>query len=83
MGIVVVVPHWPLFGVNVYTVVVVLFNAGDHVPEIPFKDVVGNGDKGSPAQMAGTSVNTGIRLGFTTMVMVAVVAHCPVVGVKV
>ena len=40
--IVVVEAHWPVEGVNVYNVVAELFVAGDHVPVIPFNEVVGN-----------------------------------------
>ena len=54
MVIVVPVAHWPAFGVNVYVVVAVLFNAGDHVPVIPLFEVVGNADKLAPEQIAGT-----------------------------
>ena len=39
---VVVVAHKPAVGVNVYVVVAVLFNAGDHVPVMPLLEVVGN-----------------------------------------
>ena len=52
-----------------------LFNAGAHVPVILFVDVVGNADKVAPEQMGATCVNVGATLGFTTMVMFAVVAH--------
>lgn len=40
--IVVVEAHWLGEGVNVYNVVAELFVAGDHVPVIPFNEVVGN-----------------------------------------
>lgn len=63
--------------------VAVLFNAGDHVPVMPLFDVVGNGDKVPPAQIAATWVNVGVTGEFTVMVIVAVVAHWPVAGVKV
>jgi len=80
---VVVVAHCPTVGVKVYVVVVVLFNAGDHVPVIPLVDVVGNADKTSPLHIAETGVNVGVTLGFTVIIKVVVVAHCPAVGVKV
>ena len=64
-------------------VVVVLFNAGDQVPEIPLFDVVGNAAKVSPEQMGATAVKVGVTCGFTVMVKVVVVAHCPAFGVKV
>ena len=45
---IVVVAHCPAVGVNVYVVVVWLFNAGDHDPVIPFKDKLGKADRTSP-----------------------------------
>jgi hypothetical protein len=64
-------------------VVCVLFNTGDQVPVIPLVDVVGKADKVAPEQIAFTAVNVGVLFGFTVIVNVAVVAHCPAVGVKV
>jgi len=46
-------------------------------------DVVGSADNVAPEQIGDTCVNVGVTLGFTTMVIVAVVAHCPAVGVNV
>ena len=60
-----------------------LFSAGDHVPVMPLFDVVGNGDKVAPEQIGPTALNVGVTFGLTVMVNVAVVAHCPAVGVKV
>ena len=80
---VVVVAHCPVLGVKVYVVVVVLFKAGDHVPEIPLFDVVGNAAKVAPEQIGATEVKVGVTCGFTVMVKVVVVAHCPTFGVKV
>ena len=60
-----------------------LFKAGDHVPVIPLFEVVGKADKVAPEQIAGTEVKDGVKLGLTVMVNVAVVAHCPAVGVNV
>ena len=57
--------------------------AGDHVPVIPLFDVVGNADKVVPKQIELTGVNEGTVFGSTVIVMVAVVAHNPEVGVKV
>ena len=57
--------------------------AGDHVPVIPLFDVVGNADKLAPEQIAATCVNVGVVFGSTVIVIVAVVAHNPEVGVKV
>ncbi len=41
-------------GVNVYVVVAVLFNAGDHVPEMLLFDVVGNAFIVPPEQIGAT-----------------------------
>ena len=62
---------------------VVLFNAGDQVPVILFRDVVGNGGNISPAQIGPTGLNAGVIAELTVIVIVAVVAHCPEVGVNV
>ena len=64
-------------------VVVVLFNAGDHVPLIPLVDVVGNADSVPPEQIGATGLKVGVTFGFTVIVNAAVVAHCPAVGVNV
>ena len=60
-----------------------LFNAGDHVPEMPLFEVSDKADKVAPEQMGATAVNVGVTCGFTVMVNVVVVAHCPALGVKV
>ena len=60
---------------NVYIVVAVLFNAGDHVPVMPLSDVVGNADSAAPEQIAGTALNVGVVLGLTVIVNVVDVAH--------
>jgi len=60
-----------------------LLIAGDQVPVIPLVEVVGNADKLAPEQIVSTCVNVGVVFGVTVIVMVAVVAHNPVVGVKV
>ena len=80
---VVVVAHCPAVGVNVYVVVVVLFNAGLHAPVIPFKELVGKAAKTPPEQIAATGLKVGVTLGLTVMASVVVVAHCPAVGVNV
>ena len=80
---VVVVAHCPTVGVNVYVVVAVLFSAGAQLPVIPLLDVVGRADKVAPEHMGATAVNVGVIFGLTVMVNVAVVAHCPAVGVNV
>ena len=61
----------------------VLSNAGDQVPVMPFVEVVGKADNVAPEQSALTCVNAGAIFGLTVMVIVVVVAHCPVVGVNV
>jgi hypothetical protein len=63
--------------------VVVLFKAGAQVPVIPLVEVVGRGANGSPEQIAATGLKVGVIFGLTVMVSVAVVAHCPAVGVNV
>ena len=81
--IVAVFEHCPAVGVNVYVVVVVLFNAGNQVPVMPLLDVVGKADNVAPEQIGATAVNVGVVLGLTVTVKVVVVAHCPAVGVNV
>jgi hypothetical protein len=80
---VVVIAHCPAVGVNVYVVVAVLLSAGAQVPLIPLVEVVGNGASASPEQIAATAAKVGVINGFTVMVKVVVVAHCPAVGVNV
>jgi len=60
-----------------------LFKAGAQVPVIPLVDVVGNGANTVPEQIGDTALNVGVTFGFTVIVNVVVVAHCPAVGVKV
>ena len=64
-------------------VVAVLFKAGDQVPVIPLLEVVGKAVSVCPLQIGATAVKVGVTTGLTVMVNVAVVAHCPVDGVKV
>ena len=75
--------HCPAFGVNVYSVVSVLFKAGVQVPVMPLFDCSGSGLIDSPAQIAATAVNVGVSFGFTVIVKLAELAHCPALGVKV
>ena len=80
---VVVIAHWPAAGVKVYVVVAVLLIAGLHVPVMPLLEVVGRLNV-LPVQIAVTWVKSGVTFpAFTVTVIVAVVAHCPVDGVKV
>ena len=51
--------------------------------EMPLLDVVGNGAKVAPEQIGATAVNVGVAVGLTVIVNVVVLAHCPVIGVKV
>ena len=62
---------------------VVLSKVGAQVPVIPLLEVVGNGVSVAPEQIGATAVNVGVTFGLTVIVKVAVVAHCPAVGVKV
>ena len=50
---------------------------------MPLLDVVGNADNVAPEQIGATALKVGVTLGLTTIVSVAVVAHCPAVGVNV
>jgi hypothetical protein len=65
MVIVAVVAHRPAVGVKVYSVVTVLFIAGDQVPVILLLEVVGKADKLAPEQMAATAVKVGVTFAFT------------------
>jgi len=80
---VVVVAHCPAVGENVYVVVVVLSRAGVQVPVIPLVEVVGNAVNVAPEQIGATALKVGVIFGLTVIVKVAIVAHCPAVGVKV
>jgi len=64
-------------------VVAVLSNAGAQVPAMPLLEVVGNAVNVAPEHMGATAVNVGVTFGLTVIVRVAVVAHCPAVGVNV
>jgi hypothetical protein len=63
--------------------VAVLFSDGDHVPVILFNDVVGSALRVAPLQIAATELKVGVTFGLTVIVNVAVLAHCPAVGVNV
>ena len=80
--VVAVLAHCPALGVKVYVVVCVLSMAGDHVPGIPSIELAGN-ESGSPAQIAEIGANVVVVGVFTVTVIVAVLAHCPALGVKV
>ena len=55
---------------------------GDHVPEIPFKEFVVN-EIVPPEQIGEIWVKVGVTIGFTLIVKLAELAHCPEFGVKV
>ena len=67
---------------NVYVVVAVLLIAGDQIPVMLLFDVVGKVNV-PPLHIAATWVNIGVLGWFTITVIVAVVAHCPAIGVNV
>ena len=71
---------------NVYVVVpgvAVLIVAGFHVPVIPLLDVVGKTGAVLFWQSGPIAVKAGTICGFTVMLSVAVIAHCPAAGVNV
>ena len=53
------------------------------MPVIPLLEVVGNGVSVAPVHIGATALKVGVTFGFTTIVNVVVVAHCPAVGVNV
>jgi hypothetical protein len=61
----------------------VLIAAGFHVPVTPLFDVAGKAGGVELRQRGPIWVNDGISWGLITIVIVAVVAHCPADGVKV
>ena len=79
--------HCPGLGVKVYTDVptVAVLTGGLHVPKIggTFSELVGKIGGVAPWHIGANKLNNGIILGFTVIVNVAFVAHCPAVGVKV
>jgi hypothetical protein len=50
---------------------------------MPLVEVVGNGARAAPEQIAATGLNVGVTYGFTTIVNKAWVPHCPSNGSKV
>ncbi len=64
-------------------VTVLLTVAGDHVPVIPFVEVVGRTGAAVPLHIGPAGLKAGtIPPSVTVTVSVAFVAHCPAVGVK-
>jgi hypothetical protein len=57
--------------------------AGNHVPTIPFKEVVGNTGAVVPAQKAGIGSKAGVTEGLTVIEIAVMAPHCPVLGVNV
>ena len=57
--------------------VAVLFNAGDQVPVILLLEVVGNGVKVAPEQIAATGLNVGMTTVFIVTDVVAVTPGQP------
>lgn len=78
-----VVAHCPVVGVKVYTVVAVLSMAGLHDPVIPSLDEVGRAGMVSPTQYGPTAAKVGVTGVLIVMVIEAVVAHAPAVGLNV
>ena len=60
-----------------------MLSAGDHAPVIPLFEVRGRAGKVSPWHIGATVVKVGTIGAVTVIVMVAVLAHCPIAGVKV
>ncbi len=50
---------------------------------ISLLEVVGNSGAAAPEHIAAIASKVGVTVGFTVIVMVVVVAHCPAFGVKV
>lgn len=76
--------HCPPVAVKVYVPEVVLLTvAGFHVPVIPLSEVDGRTGTAPPAHTSVGILNVAVTIGFTVKGKVAVVAHCPVAGVKV
>ena len=59
-----------------------LSKAGDHKPDIPLVEVVGNAFKVAPEHIGETASNEGTVLGFTLIVNVVDVEHWTKFGVN-
>jgi hypothetical protein len=79
---VVVTPHCPASGVNVYVVVTVLSIAGAQVPVIPLSEVIGNGAMAAPEQNGPTGAKAGVISGSIVISILKEAAHCPTSGVN-
>jgi uncharacterized membrane protein (Fun14 family) len=81
-----VVAHCPLLGVNVYVPdAILLIVAGDQVPAILLAELDGNTGTLAPLQTDKLlpKLNVGTILGFKVTESICVLAHCPLLGVKV
>ena len=78
-----IVAHEPVVGVKVYVVVAVLFKVGDQLPAMLLLEIVGSAGIISPEQIGAIGVKVGVLFGLTIMVILAVVAQTPDVGVNV
>ena len=73
---VVAAAHCPASGVKVYVPLAVLLTvAGDHVPDIPLMDVVGNTGAVAPEQNGAIAANVGIIVEVTVISNVVAAAH--------
>jgi hypothetical protein len=61
----------------------VLFTVGDHIPVIPFGEIVGSAANVPPTQIGATCTKFGVTFVLTVMVNVCVVAQIPASGVNV
>ena len=59
-----------------------LIVAGNHAPAMPLFEVLGKVGAAVPLQKAGIGVKVGVTDGLTVTLKLAVVAHCPALGVK-
>jgi hypothetical protein len=76
--------HCPASGVNVYVPLTVLSTVdGDHVPLIPFGEVLDNVGAVEPAQIGATAAKSGVWTAFTVTASTCDDAHCPASGVNV
>ena len=58
--------------------------AGDHVPVMPFVEIVGKVGATDPLHIGARELNVGVMLPlFTVTVRVVGLAHCPAPGVNV
>jgi hypothetical protein len=77
------VAHWLAVGVNTYVFpVVLLIVAGLQVPEMPLGEVVFKVGTVAPEHKLNVGVKLGVMEEATVTTILAVVAHCPAVGVN-